>query len=331
MIEPVRIGVLGCASIAWRRMLPAMSAVPEIDVIAVASRDLSKAESFAARFDCAAVPGYERLLEREDVDAVYLPLPAGLRADWVRRALDAGKHVFGEKPLTTSARSAAELVELAREKRLLLRENFMFVHHGQHAAVRELVRDGRIGELRSFTAVFGIPPREPGDIRYQPELGGGALLDVGVYPLRAAQFFLPGELAVLGAGLREDSGVDVAGSVLLGAERGVTAQLGFGFEHHYRNTYELWGSSGRITLDRVFTPPAEMAPVIRIETGGGVEEIPLPPDDQFRNSATAFALDVSSGADIDAPDAAGAVHPGEDTVRLAALVDSVRRTAQTTA
>lgn len=296
----VRVGVLGCASIAWRRTMPAMAEAAGIVLSAVASRDPARARTFAERFGCAAVDGYRALLERSDVDAVYIPLPTGLHADWVGQALAAGKHVLVEKPLTVSFHQAQALVEQAGCAGLWLMENFTFLHHAQHRAVQKIIADGRIGEPRVFTASFGIPPLPPGNVRYRPELGGGALLDVGVYPIRAAQLLLGTDLEVVGAVLREDSGtgVDVAGGALLATGAGATAQLSFGFSHSYRSRYEVWGSSGHLSVDRAFTPGPQWRPVIRIESQDHAEEVTLPADHQFRNIAECFARSILAQADF---------------------------------
>ncbi|MFE1898938.1 Gfo/Idh/MocA family protein, partial [Streptomyces yangpuensis] len=193
----VRMGVLGCADIALRRMLPAIAAADSAELVAVASRDAAKAERAAARFGCAGVKGYRTLLERDDIDAVYVPLPPALHFEQVAEALRAGKHVLCEKPLCTTHAEAAELMGLARRHRRILAENFMFLHHSQHAGVRSLVASGAIGGLEVLSGSFGVPPLDPTGFRYAPSLGGGALLDVGVYPLRTAQMYLSGEPEVL--------------------------------------------------------------------------------------------------------------------------------------
>lgn len=258
----VRVAVLGCADIALRRMLPAMAASADVELIAVASRDAHKANETARRFGCAAVHGYDALLARDDVDAVYVPLPAALHDVWVEAALRAGKHVLAEKPLTTSQVRTAELLRLASARGLALVENVLFVHHGQHAAVRALVRDGAIGQTRSLQASFAVPARPEHDIRYRAALGGGALWDVGVYPVRAALYLLGSPLTVAGAVLMSDPGreVDTSGAALLRSEAGAVAHLTFGIGHAYHSGYELRGSEGRITVDRAFTPPPTTGP-----------------------------------------------------------------------
>ncbi|MFF0221235.1 Gfo/Idh/MocA family protein [Streptomyces sp. NPDC004629] len=313
------MGVIGCAGIAVRRMLPAFAACPDIEIAAVASRDAAKARQVAERFGCRAVRGYAELLQQDDIQAVYVPLPAALHARWTEAALRTGRPVLAEKPLTTDPRRTAELLELARRRGLVLMENIMFVHHHRHEAVRRLVADGAIGELRAFHAAFTIPPLAEADIRYDPELGGGALADVGVYPLRAALHFLGDRLDVVGARLTRGEGrrVETSGAALLGTPGTVTAQITFGMEHAYRSAYELWGSEGSITVDRAFTPPADHVPVIGLNRGRTAEEIRLAPHDQVAATVAAFAAAVRTGTEPD--DGA--------TLRQAELLDEIHRSA----
>ncbi|MFF4521824.1 Gfo/Idh/MocA family protein [Streptomyces bluensis] len=319
MTGPLRVGVIGCAGIAVRRMLPAFVACPDIEIAAVASRDESKAREVAERFGGRPVHGYAELLEQDDIQAVYVPLPAALHAEWTEAALTAGRHVLAEKPLTTDRHRTGELLDLARTRGLVLMENVMFVHHHRHEEVRRLVAEGAIGEPRAFHAAFTIPPLPDGDIRYDPELGGGALADVGVYPLRAALHFLGHDLDLVGARLVKGPGrrVETSGAALLSTPGTVTAQITFGMEHAYRSSYELWGSEGSITVDRAFTPPADHVPVIGLHRGGTVEEIKLEPHDQVAATVAAFAAAVRDRTLLDT----GA------TLRQAELLDEIHRSA----
>jgi dTDP-3,4-didehydro-2,6-dideoxy-alpha-D-glucose 3-reductase len=320
--RPVRVGVIGCADIAWRRGLPALVADPLVEVTAIASRELDKATRFTDRFGGVPVAGYAALLERDDVDAVYVPLPAVLHAEWIDRALRAGRHVLAEKPLTTDRKRAEELFRLSEERGLLLMENFMFLHHPQHRHVADLIADGAIGEVRSFSAGFTIPPKPRDDIRYQADVGGGALLDIGVYPIRAAGLFLGTRLEVAGAVLRHERSRDVVlgGTALLATEQGVTAQLTFGMEHSYTNGYEFRGSTGRLWLNPVFTPPSTHRPVVNIERQDHYEQITLRASDQFAGSIHAFATAVLDGK-----------RPEEwttNSLSQASLVDAVQANAR---
>ncbi|MFE0178748.1 Gfo/Idh/MocA family protein [Streptomyces sp. NPDC059002] len=322
---PLRIGVLGCAEIARRRMLPAMAASGDIEIAAVASRDPRRARETARPYGCRAVEGYQELLDDPLVDAVYVPLPAALHARWTAAALRSGKHVLAEKPLTTDRTATAALLDDAGARGLVLRENVMFVRHSQHRTVRALLADGAIGELRSLRAEFTVPRRADDDIRYRRELGGGALWDTGVYPLRAALHFLGPRLSVRGAALTYGAGkdVDTAGAALLGTPEGVTAHLSFGLDHGYRSQYELTGSHGRITLDRAFTPPADHAPVLRVEGPEGARELSLPPDDQVAGTLTAFVTAVRAGAAADT----GAESAASTCLRQAELLEEITAAA----
>ena len=318
----LNVGVLGCADIAQRNTIPALLADPSVRLVAVASRHAEKAEAVARRFGVEPVTGYAALLDRVDIDAVYVPLPPALHAEWVAKALAAGKHVLAEKPLATSLAEAADLVAAARAGNRLLMENFAFLHHRQHAEVQRLLAAGVVGEPRSLTAEFGFPPLNPADIRYQPALGGGALLDAGVYTLRAASLFLGPQLRVEGSVLREDtsSGVDIGGGALVSAPDGRTGHLEFGFDRAYRCTYTIWGSEGTVSLERAFSTPATLRPVLRIRRQDHAEERTLQADDQFARIVAVFARTVLEGGDFTAA--------GEDVLRQAELVDGVRSRAR---
>ncbi|MEU8231230.1 Gfo/Idh/MocA family oxidoreductase [Actinoplanes sp. NPDC048967] len=320
-MSALRIGVLSAADIAVRRILPALRDRPDVRLAAVASRDPAKARRVADAFDCAAVTGYAKLLERDDVDAVYVPLPPGLHTEWVSQALAAGKHVLVEKPATVSVTDTARLTRQAAAQGLVLRENYMFPHHAQHRAVRDLISRREIGRVRSLTATFTIPPRDPADIRYQAALGGGALFDLGGYPVRVARYFLGSDLTVLAAGLRTGAGtddpVDVAGHAVLCTTDGVLAHLTFGLDGPYRSEYRIAGSRGEIEVNRAFTPPADHPPEITVTRSGGSERLALPPDDQVGNALGAFLRAIREGDS----------HADAGIVRQAQLVEEIRRRA----
>ncbi|MGI5271974.1 Gfo/Idh/MocA family protein [Nonomuraea sp. CA-218870] len=314
---PLRFGVLGCADIAWKRTLPALRQLSGVELVAVASRDRAKAKRFCAEFGGVPVTGYAGLLEMPEVDAVYVALPAALHHPWALRALEAGKHVMVEKPLATRLAQTREMVEQALDRGLWLTENFSFLHHPLHARVRSLLDGGAVGEPLVFTSAFGIPPRWGDDIRYRADLGGGALLDVGTYPLRAAQAFLDAELDLLGSVLRIDRErqIDLGGSALLCSADGVSVELTFSFQSSYRSTYAMWGTEGRLTVERGFSLPGDMTARIRVERQGRAEEIAVPPCDQFAAAIRAFAGAVRDHEDFKAH--------SRDLLRQAELVEAI--------
>jgi NDP-hexose-3-ketoreductase len=294
----MRFGVLGCASIARRHVLPAMVGIPDISLVAIASRTREKAVEFAKEFNCRPVTGYEDLLRMAEIDAVYVPLPTGLHCEWARRALDAGKHVLIEKSLGSTLGDATSVVEKARLLGLVVKENYMFEYHAQQAQVRHLIST-RIGRAHLFRANFGFPPLPKNDFRYDPALGGGALLDAGGYVLKALKVFFPSYKNRLLAAMLAfgEGGVDVAGAAmveLVSEDHRLPAHLAFGFDHHYQCGIEVWGSRGKLCTDRTFTAGPAVTPTVRIETASGVETFALPTDNHFRRLLINFIGSVHS-------------------------------------
>src|SRR5712691_4528971 len=182
MASKIRWGVLGAARVATARVLPAMTRCQTSVVTAIASRDLAKARQAASTCGIPAAYGsYEELLADPAIDAIYIPLPNHLHAPWSTRAADAGKHVLCEKPIALSAAEVAELIRVRDRTGVKIGEAFMVRSHPRWLRVRELVRTGRIGELRTISGYFTIPISDRSNVRYIAEWGGGAMLDIGCY------------------------------------------------------------------------------------------------------------------------------------------------------
>jgi len=188
-----RWGVLGCADIAVRAMIPAIQQAREAKLEAVASRDANRGEAVALRFGVRALPSYEALLSDPAVDVVYVPLPTGLHAEWVLAALAAGKHVLCEKPLATTAADVDRICTAAEAKGLVAMEALMYRLHPLAERAVDLVRSGLLGEPQVFTASFTYHLADAGDIRFRRDLGGGVLLDVGSYCVSTARLLIGNE------------------------------------------------------------------------------------------------------------------------------------------
>jgi predicted dehydrogenase len=289
----LNIGVLGTANIAKRFMLPALATMNnEYSISGVASRTPEKADMLAEQYLTRAFHSYQALVEHPDLDALYIPLPNSLHYHWARRAIENKLHVIVEKSLACSHHDVVELCDLAREHDVALVENFQFRFHSQLDHIREVIRSGEIGEIRNIRSSFGFPPfPDSGNIRYQSKLGGGSLLDAGVYPLKIAQLILGKGLKVKAATLAHGhhGEVDLWGSVSLLQEQGnISAQLSFGFDNYYQCSLEIWGSKGRITTDRIFTSPPDHNPRILIETQRGPRQVELEPDNHFEKMLRHF-------------------------------------------
>lgn len=270
-MKKLRIGVLGCASIAKRSVIPAILAINDFKLVAVASRTKDKAKEFAEEFNCEAITGYQKLLIRKDIDVIYMPLPTGMHEEWVMKSLEAEKHILVEKSLAMNYASAQKMVALAKVKKLLIMENFMFLYHNQHQLVKDIINQGKIGEIRCFRSSFGFPPLDKNNFRYNKELGGGSLLDAAAYTVRASQLFLGSDLHVAAATLNhKNEEVDLFGGAYLKSKDGLFSEIAFGFDNFYQCNYEIWGSKGKITAHRAFTPGAEHRAIITLEQQGEV-------------------------------------------------------------
>lgn len=207
----IKIGVIGLANIATRSLMPAIALMPEkFTLKGIASRNFSRATQLAEQYTCRGYESYESLISDPDIDAVYIPLPNALHFKFVMMALEAGKHVLVEKSLGCSFGEVQKMVEYAQLNNLVLIENFQFRFHSQLAEILKLLKGGVIGDLRSVRVSFGFPPFPSStNIRYNPQLGGGALLDAGAYPLKIAPIFLGKEIHVAHASMAYDRKLNI--------------------------------------------------------------------------------------------------------------------------
>jgi predicted dehydrogenase len=231
----VRLGVLGAARILHDAVVAPAAQVPEVEVVAVAARDRERAAAMAEREGIARVlPDYDAVLADPDVDAVYVPTPAALHGVWMRRAIAAGKHVLCEKPFTANAAEAEEVAALADGSGLVGMEAFHSQHHPLWARLRALLADGAVGQVREAEADFCVDIADRSDIRWQESMGGGALMDLGVYPLRLLTHLL-GTPEVRSAVAQDVDGVD--------AEMTVRLDQPYGPQHGGRVVVERDGGS----------------------------------------------------------------------------------------
>ena len=190
----VRWGVLGVAGIAVKKVIPAMQLGERTEVVAIASRDLSRAQAAAQQLGIAKAYGsYEALLGDPDIDAIYNPLPNHLHVPWSIRAAEANKHVLCEKPLSLSVDEAKTLMRIRNAIGVKIGEAFMVRTHPQWLRAREIVRSGTLGDLRAITSIFSYFNRDPLNIRNMPDIGGGGIMDIGCYPITMSRFLFERE------------------------------------------------------------------------------------------------------------------------------------------
>jgi len=253
--QQARWGIIGTAKIAQTVFLPGLRQAGA-DASAVAGRDGARAARFAGDNQIArGVGGYQRLIDDPDIDALYIPLPNSLHAEWTIRALEAGKPVLCEKPLCGTLPDTERVLAAARGTGTLLWEAFAFPFHPQLERLRTLVAEGAIGELTEIKSNFHFPLRGPGNIRLSAELQGGALLDVGCYPVRLAQeFFGPAHESAWARATWGGEGVDVDTWGVLDYPAGRRLLLSCGFGRSYDTFTTLEGTSGQIRITNPFHP-----------------------------------------------------------------------------
>ena len=294
----IRIGVMGCATIAERSVIPAIMALPNYyKLVAIASRTKEKANKFANKFNCEAVTGYDVLIARDDIDAIYMPLPTGLHLEWIIKTLEAGKHIYAEKSIADNFMSAKQMIDLATKKKLALMEGYMFQYHLQHQKIFKLLQEDVIGDIRHFSASFGFPPLSENNFRYDKKIGGGALLDCAGYVVRAAFFVLKQKLEVKAASIYYNprSNSSIYGSAFMRGEKGIGASLSFGFDNYYQCNYVIWGSKGKITVQRAFTPKPMEETYLILETIEGSQQITMESDNHFMKAFIEFYKTITDG------------------------------------
>ncbi len=313
---PVRCGLLGCSDIARRKFVPALLESDEASLVAVASRDRERAAAFVPGVTYAAQE-YGELLANPAVELVYLSLPNHLHEEWAVRALESGKHVICEKPLALSAAAVERMVTSAGRCRRLLFENLMFLHHPQHAAVRELVAAGIVGRVAAVRSVFTIPMPAAGNYRLDPHRGGGAFHDLARYPLATALRYLSGDIRSFHGVSRTRDGLTVGmeGGARTTADEIFAFVIAFGLP--YDSHYEIVGDRGAIRVERAYTTPAGMANRIIVRLGTGDASFTVPPHDHFRLMIAHVCGLVRGGGDFR--------EVGERTLRLARLADVMEK------
>jgi predicted dehydrogenase len=252
----LRWGILGVAMIN-DRLLPAFARAEHADLRAIASRDLVKAQAAAATAGIPTAHGsYEALLNDPDIDAVYIPLPNTLHADWTRKAAERGKHILCEKPLTPTAPQAQELIEFCQARGVTLMDGFMWPHHPRTARLRQLLDQGRIGQVQRVSGSFTylLQPLDPSNIRLQPALAGGSLLDVGCYPVFGIRWAFAAEPVRVYATAKYEYGVDVEMNGIVWLEDGRVGTFDCGFTLPFRGWMEIVGTEGVITIPEMWLP-----------------------------------------------------------------------------
>jgi predicted dehydrogenase len=328
MPDQVRWGILGAANIALTKVIPAIQATAHSRVDAIASRDVGNAQSSATALGIPRAYGsYEELIADGEIDAIYNPLPNHLHVPWSVRAADANKHVLCEKPIAMSAGEARTLRDARDRNGVVVAEAFMVRSHPQWIAVKGLIDAGTLGELRLVSGHFSYFRRDPNDIRSQLEWGGGALMDIGCYPITLSRWLFGAEpVEVIGQIERDpDMKIDRLASALLRFPNGQATFACAGQLVPYQKML-IYGTSGRIEVEIPFNAPADRPCRAFVDDGsqlGGLAAKPIEFDaiDQYALQADRFVEAIRGGRE--------APVTIDDAIANMAVIDAVFRSAET--
>jgi predicted dehydrogenase len=302
MAKKVRWGVLSTAAIGVKKVIPAMQLGQYSVVTAIASRDLGRAKAAAARLGIEKAYGsYEALLADPEIDAIYNPLPGHLHIPWTAKAAEAGKHVLCEKPLSMTVAEAESLLPVQAHTGVKIGEAFMIRSHTQWLRTEEILRSGRIGELRGVMAWFSYFNVDPKNIRNQLETGGGALYDIGCYCIQAARTGFGAEpKRVVGLIERDPTlGTDRLTSALMEFDRG-HAIFSVSTQTVAYQRVHFVGTKGRIEIEIPFNAPTDRPTRLWVDetgdlTGSGIRTEEFPTADQYTMQGDAFSRAILEG------------------------------------
>jgi predicted dehydrogenase len=320
--------VLGVAKIATDKVIPAMQRGQFSQVVAIASREATRARDAAGKLGVATAHGsYEALIDDPDVDAIYNPLPNHLHLPWAIRALEAGKHVLCEKPIGLTVEDARRLIEVRDRTRLKVQEAFMVRTHPQWLRVQTLVREGRIGELRSMAGHFSYFNDDAGNIRNVPEYGGGALLDIGCYLINTSRMVFGAEPRRVVSLIDRDPvmKVDRLSSLIMDFERGQAIGTCSTQVVPYQRVHVI-GTTGRIEIEIPFNAPPDRPCRIFVDdgrtlSGEGREMIEIPTVDQYTVQGDLFSRAILDNSPV--------AYPLEDTVANMKVIEAAFRSEKT--
>ncbi|MBN1763672.1 MAG: Gfo/Idh/MocA family oxidoreductase [Sedimentisphaerales bacterium] len=315
----IRWGILSCARVARNRWIPALREI-NASISAIASRSLEKAQQWAHELDIPRAWGsYEQLLDDPEIDAVFIGLPNSLHHPWTLRALQAGKHVLCDKPLALNAEQAREMVRMAGQQNRLLMEGFMYQYIGQYEIIQHWLRDDSIGPLKMIRIGFSFFFNRPGDIRYEPDLGGGALLDLGCYCVNLIRRMAGTEpVRAFGTMTKNpQTGADWTTSAILEFPDGLKAVFDCSFAYQGDQFLDIVGTQGTISSNWPFTPKEEIILTLKRQE----EKITrtLSPNSPYARCVEDFQNRLHSGTILPCP--------ARDAICNLKVLDAVRQSA----
>jgi len=325
--KKLRWGILSTANIGLKKVIPAMQRGQHTSVVAIASRDLAKAQEAATALGIPTAYGsYEELLADPNIDAIYNPLPNQFHVPWTIKAAEAGKHVLCEKPLSLTVAEAETLLAVRARTGVKIGEAFMVNCHPQWRRLRELLKQCRIGEIRSIVGAFSYFNIDPSNIRNQAECGGGALMDIGCYLIHAARYAFAQEPTRVVASIDRDPQIhtDRLTSAILDFPSGQAIFTCSTQLVPYQRIHFL-GTRGRIEIEIPFNAPPDRSTSLFIDDTGdlfgeGIDTETFPVCDQYTLQGDAFSQAILENTEVPVP--------LEDAIQNMAVIEAIFKSAK---
>ena len=294
MTPKIRIGIIGCSNIARSSVIPAIKKSENAELAFIGSRSEEKAKNYSDEFNCKKFGSYVDVIQDENVDAVYISTPISTHEEWIIKSANAGKHILCEKSSVHSFPSAKKTIQICNDNDVRLMEGFMFRFHPSHKRVKELIKNGNLGQISLFNSRYGFPPISKNNIRYKKSLGGGILNDAGCYPICASRILFDSEPIGISCEqfIDEKTDVDTKVSLYMKFSNSRISQSFIGYDMSYQSLYSLWGSEGYLQLSRAYNVPEDMDVSLVVDSNTIKEEILVESVNHFQIMIDSFSKEL---------------------------------------
>lgn len=302
-MKKMKLGVIGISEHFLTRIMLPLTESKTVKVTALASRNKVKAEKAAAKWSIPKAYGsYEEILKDPEIEAVYIPLPNHLHLEWIKKSVDAGKHVICEKPLTLTAEETEKLMAYVEGKDVKVMEAFMYRFHPKWQMVKELMKVSGIGQVKSIHTIFSYNNSDPKNIRNIKDYGGGALLDIGCYAVSSARWILgtePSRVMAMNT-YSEDFGTDILSSGMMDFGE-VRALFTVSTSLFPAQEVKVYGTGGTLEVKIPFNDHYDVPGEVVVVNGLGTRVVEFEPTNQYGTMFNAFARSVRKGEDVPLP------------------------------
>ena len=320
-MKALQLGILSVSGFFQKKIAIPVAKSPMIELAAIASRSQQKADAAAKEYNIRKAFGsYEALLDDQEVEAVYIPLPNHMHAEFIRKAADAGKHIICEKPIALNAREAEESITYAQNKGVRIMEAFMYRFHPQWQHARELIRMKEIGKVHLVQVFFSYNNTDPKNIRNREDAGGGALLDIGCYAVSSSRFLMNAEPKRVVSVAQNDP--DFKTDILMSGMMdfgGSHAEFTIGTQTFPFQRVTAFGSGGNISIEIPFNTPSDVETRMWVTNSVGTREVIFAPEDHYILEFEAFARAIKEGTEVPTPPA--------DAIANMKVLDALRESA----